>query len=89
MTKVNSGWSDVECSVQIQSFINRIEEHGYSLVLRRSMSRLPIFKTAGREDVLHKCVNLVASTNGKLSQREKDLCDRIDSIMRNGTSNDT
>ena len=89
MAKVNSGWSDDECSLQIQSFINRVQEHGYSVILRRSMNRLPIFKNAGRENVVHRCVNLVANANGKLTEREKDLCDRISNLMRTGTSDDT
>jgi len=89
MGKVNSGWSKDECGVRIQSFISRIEANGFSVVLRQAMNMLPIFKTAGREDVLHRCVDLVANANGKLTQREKDLCDRITKLMRSGTANDT
>jgi hypothetical protein len=89
MTKVKSGWSADECSDQIQSFIARIQEDGYSVVLRRSMNRLPMFKNAGREDVLLNCMKLMANSNGGMTQREKSLCDKIGKSLRNGTANDT
>ena len=89
MSKVNAGWTDDECDGRITSFISDIETNGYTRVLRRSMQQLPIFKRAGRERVLLKCVDLVVNANGQLSQREKNLYDQIHESMRNGDANDT
>lgn len=77
MSKVNSGWSDDKCNGRISSFIGDIQCQGYATVLRRSMSQLRIFKQSGREDVLVKCIDLVANADSKLTQRERELCDRI------------
>jgi len=89
MTKVNSGWSGDECHDRISIFIGDIQKHGYSTVLRRSMSQLPIFKQIGRESVLAKCIDLVSNADGKLSERERDLCDRIRKSIGVATSKNT
>lgn len=77
MSKIDSGWSDDQCDGHLASYIGDVQSHGYATVLRRSMSQLPIFKQIGRDGVLVKCIDLVANADGKLSQRERDLCDRI------------
>lgn len=89
MSKVNSGWSDDECDSRISAFIGDIQTHGYQTMLRRSLSRIPMFKRIGRESVLIKCVNLVANADGKLSDRELALCDEIRKSAGIDTSKDT
>ena len=89
MCKVKAGWTDDECDGRIASFITDVQTSGYSTILRRSMQQLPMFKRAGRERVLLKCVDVVVNANGQSSEREKALCDQIHESMRNGTSNDT
>lgn len=77
MRKLDSGWSDSECEDRLTSFIGEIRNHGYAAIVKRAMSQIPKYKQAGRIPVLLKCIDMVASADGRLSQRERDLCDRI------------
>ncbi|MDB5347837.1 MAG: Membrane-anchored nucleotide-binding enzyme [Schlesneria sp.] len=77
MRKLDSGWSDAECEDRLMSFIGDIRNHGYASIVKRAMSQIPKYKQAGRIPVLLKCIDMVAGADGRLSQREQHLCDRI------------
>lgn len=82
MRKLDSGWSDAECEDRLTSFIGDIRNHGYASIVKRAMSQIPKYKEAGRIPVLLKCIDMVAGADGRLSQREQDLCDRIRKSLR-------
>ena len=86
MRRVNSKWPDDELDRRIVLFIDDVRSLGYSSVLSRSMSRLPLFKGKGRDKVLLKSIDLVAKADGAIAKREIELCDRIRKFMDNGDS---
>ena len=86
MRRVNSKWPDDELDNRIALFINDVRSLGYSTVLSRSMSRLPLFKRKGRDKVLLKSIDLVANADGAIAKREIELCDRIRKFMDDGGS---
>jgi hypothetical protein len=83
MTKIRSGWTGEECTSRIEAFLEEIKSRGYPFVLQRSLSRIPLFKKIGRESTLLNCIDIVAKANGKPSDKEVELCDRIRTLVGN------
>lgn len=89
MSKVQPGWTDDECNSRMTSFISAVQNQGYASIVRRTISQLSIFKQVGREGVLLKCIDIVATADATFSQREHDLRDQIRKSMGVSTSSDT
>ena len=89
MTRIRSGWTDDDCDARIGAFIDEIKLRGYSFVVQRTMSQLPMFKGIGRESILLKCIDMVASVDGTASERERELCNRIRRTVSPSTPNGT
>lgn len=77
MSKIRPGWTDEHCRARIETFMRKVESHGYSLVLEETLSFLKMIKEQGRQQILIKCVESVASADGSFSDREQRLVQRI------------
>ena len=73
MKKVGSGWSTSKVADEIAKFVTRIRIDGYNNVVEKSLVNAPKFKEIGRDDVLLRCVDLIADADGKLDEREAKL----------------
>ncbi len=87
MTKIHSGWTDADCNIRFDAFIDEIKMRGYPFTLQKAMSRLPMFKGTERENTLRKCIDMVANVDGKPAERE--LCQRIRDSFAAAKPNDT
>lgn len=81
MKKVGSGWSHDECDARIEAFIAQLRQDGYVAVVDRALSKLPMFVQVGYEKILLESIDKIAIVDGELSDRERELCDRIRKTM--------
>ncbi len=81
MTKVRSPWSDSQIDDRISSFIDRVKTDGYRRTLDRALKDVQLFKHMGKQDVLLKCLDVVAHADGTVSDRELQLCQRVKTIV--------
>ena len=86
MTKLKSGWSSEDCNQRMCAFFSEVKEIGYLKVRDRLLDTLPLFKAARRESTVLKCIELVAKADGKVVQRERDLCERITASLHQPAS---
>jgi len=86
MKNVNSGWTVERCNDEFSSFIRAVQKQGYKAVVRRSISRLHVFKQSGYENLLVKCVEQVANTEGTPSNAERRVCAKIRELVNTPVS---
>lgn len=67
----------------ISDFIERAKQMGMTKVIHDCLNRVPEVATNGRGNLLLKCVREVAKADGKISSREKELCERIERLAMN------
>ena len=81
MRKMKSGWSESQCDTQIDLFIERVKNSGYSKVLSEALECLKLFRDTGHEATVLKCLEVVALADGKIDQLERDLVTRIATLL--------
>jgi uncharacterized tellurite resistance protein B-like protein len=81
MRKMKSGWTEVHCDTQIDGFIERLKQDGYSKVLSESLACLTMFRNSGHEATVIKCIEAVAIADGKVDQRERELILKIAELL--------
>ena len=81
MKKTGSGWGTKKVADQLATFITRIRVDSYENVVEKSLVSVPKFKEIGREDVLLRCVDLIAEADGTLDDREAKLIAEIRSRL--------
>ena len=77
MCKAKAPWSRDSMDDRLSEFIRQVQTRGYNAVVSDTLSRVPLFKQLGRQDVLLKCVDSIAAADSKLDPKEKAFCDRI------------
>lgn len=77
MRRVQAPWTPDLIEDRISAFIEQVQTSGYNRVMSEALSRVPCFKQIGRQDVLLKCMDSLASADGKLAPKEQALCERI------------
>lgn len=81
MVKVRSPWTDAEVDDHITKFIDHVKTHGYRRILAAALKEVEVFKRMGKQDVLLRCLDAVARADGKLCDRELQLCQRVKAIV--------
>lgn len=82
MQKVGATWSSDFVETRIESYLNRVRELGYQQVLSQSMHQLSHFYVPKRKRVLLKCLDMMALADGRIADREENLCGRIRDQLR-------
>ncbi len=81
MAQMPGPWTDAVIDRRIGDFINEIRATGYRKALIRSLRDLQIFKDLGKQSFLIRCLDLVARADGRATERELELCQRIAKLM--------
>lgn len=81
MAKVRSPWTDSEVDGHLAAFIDRVQSDGYRRTLASALKDVEVFKRVGKQDVLLRCLDAVAGADGKLGDRELQLCQRVRAIV--------
>ena len=82
MGKVKSHFTTAQVEARIDSFIDSVSSIGYKRVLSQSLSKVALFKAIGREEVLLRCIDILAGADSKLDDRERALCEQIKQMAR-------
>jgi uncharacterized tellurite resistance protein B-like protein len=86
MRKAGATWEPVAVEDRIVTFISNVQKAGYKTVLADAFSHVPIFKAIGRQDILMKCVNSLTKADEQLSERERDLINKIQSVLNDSST---
>jgi|GEM_PF-3301035 len=86
MDKVQSNWTSERIDEQLQEFMRRVKQLGYEQVLNSALSETDIFKKLHKEPVLFRALDLVASADGEMSDREFLLSQRIRRLLEESPS---
>jgi len=81
MRKMKSGWTESQCDMQIDLFIERVKDTGYSEVLNEALDGVKLFRDTGHGATVVNCIKVVALADGKIDQRERDLVAKIAKLL--------
>ena len=77
MTRVQSPWSDSEIDDRIEEFLDRVQRDGYRRTQATALKNVELFRQIGKQDLLLKCLEIVAGADDKLTDLERQLCERV------------
>lgn len=81
MEKVNAPWNNSEVYGRIAEFIERVQNDGFRRTLAKVLLRIQVFKQIGKQEILLKCLDAVSRSDGSLTEREIQLCNRVKAMM--------
>jgi uncharacterized tellurite resistance protein B-like protein len=86
MTRIRSPWNDTELDNRITAFIERLRRDGYRRTLSATLKDVKVFKHIGKPDALLKCLDAVASADEKLTDGERQFCQRVKMVLEDVTA---
>ncbi len=81
MEQARAPWSTDALEDRISTFIQEVQVIGYRSIVSKTLSRVPIFKQVGKQQVLLRCVDELVNSDGVLAPREQALCQRIRQLL--------
>ncbi|HMP01176.1 MAG TPA: DUF4236 domain-containing protein [Gemmatales bacterium] len=84
LASVKAPWSESDVDDRMAEFIERVQVDGYRSTVAAVLKEVERFNRVGKQDVLLHCLEVLASTNDKLGDRERQLCQRVKEIVSPG-----
>ena len=81
MSEMQSPWTESQVDDHMAAFIVRVQNNGYRRTLATAMKDVEIFKRVGKQSMLLRCLHAVAQADGIVSDRERQLCERVKAIV--------
>ncbi|MCA9022674.1 MAG: hypothetical protein KDA74_21140, partial [Planctomycetaceae bacterium] len=72
---------ETEIEERMREFVTNAKSNGYDLVLKETCDELASITDPRQQEVIKKCLDRIASADGKIEKQERDLRNRFHAII--------
>ena len=81
MMRIKSPWNEAEIDERMRKFVLNAKSNGYDSILDETCKELEAISDPRQQEAIKKCLDNIASADGKIEKQERELRNRFHSIL--------